>query len=78
MGKGSRFAFESCEAFGVLCEGFWECLDGDGSVEARVAAQVDDTHAASAEFSGDFVWADAVGHAAMVVDRMTAVLYTIG
>ena len=63
-GKGLGLTLEAFEADGVLGEELRQFLDGDVAVEARVAGQVDNTHAAAADFADELVGADLVGHGA--------------
>jgi hypothetical protein len=40
-GEGLRFTLESGETFGIGCEKVWQDLDGDVSIEPRIARAID-------------------------------------
>jgi len=54
-GNGARFVLEAAPRFRISGERTGEDLDGDGSIEPRVARTVDFAHAPGAERGDDLV-----------------------
>jgi hypothetical protein len=50
------FTIESGQTIGVVCDSFWQDLDGDSPAQVRVRRLIDLAHASCTDPRRDLVW----------------------